>query len=143
MVIEKAGQRRIGRQHHEITFHLLFIHFAVEQIQFAQPQDVFYFGITVFQSRRDFGSSKGYPFSFGHRVVLPQEDDAVAVGIAPLQPVFMYEVRHQQIGAGQSQGQTGHGDEEEHLVPPPAPENHFQCYVQYHSRYCNMLLFSR
>lgn len=31
-----------------------------------------------------------------------------------------------------TQGQTGHGDEEEHLVPPPAPENHFQCYVQYH-----------
>ena len=35
-------------------------------------------------------------------------------------------------GLCQPQGQTGHGDEEEHLVPPPAPENHFQCYVQYH-----------
>ena len=142
-VVEEAGQRRVGREDDEVAFHLLPVHLAADQVQRAHAQVVFHLGIAVLQPLGDFGGGVGHALALVHRVVLLQEDDAVAVGVAPLQPVFMYEIRHQQIGAGQSQGQTGHGDEEEHLVPPPAPENHFQCYVQYHSRYCNILLFSR
>ena len=129
-VVEETGQRRVGREDDEVAFHLLPVHLAAEQVQRAHAQVVFHLGIAVLQPLGNLGSGVGHALALVHRVVLLQKDDAVAVGVAPLQPVFMYEIRHQQIGTCQPQGQTGHGDE-------------FQCYVQYHSLYCNILLFSR
>ena len=110
VIVEETGQCRVGRQQCQAALHFLPVYRAIQHFRPAQPQEVLHFGIAVLQLRGDFGGSKGHTIAFVHRVVLPQEEKAVAVGIPAFQPVFVHKIGHQQIGAGQSQCQAQHGD---------------------------------
>ena len=83
-VVEEAGQRRVSREQYQAAVHLLAVYLAGKHIQLAQPQIILHLGIAVLQALGNVGSGISHTLSLVHRVVLPQEDNAVAIGVAPL-----------------------------------------------------------